>query len=80
MTLLIIHLILSTRKPHQYQMESARWRYSDALKRKFKEGNSISFCVCHRNANPELQTLLMVMFRCVLQLTPVNERFSELWL
>ena len=62
-------------------MESTRWHYSDEPKRKLREGNSISFCVCHRNANPEFETLLVAMFRCVLQLTPVNERFSDwrLW-
>jgi hypothetical protein len=61
-------------------MESACWRYIGALKSKFKEGNLISFCVCYRNANPELEALLVAMFRCVLQLTPVNKHFSERWL
>jgi hypothetical protein len=58
-------------------MESACWRYNDALKSKFKEGNYISFCVCHGNANPELEALLVTMFRCVLQVKPVDKHFSE---
>jgi hypothetical protein len=63
--------------PPVLQMELIRWRFNDALKGKFKEGNSVSFCVYHRNNNLELEALLVAVFHCVLQLTPVNKHFSE---